>query len=593
MQAICGATCLVALCVVLGSVATMASADLVLASAGHSAYAIVVPDAPSPVEQYAAQELQHFLREMSGVTLPVVAESGYASPGLFLGATRRGRQVVPRRELRDLEEDGVILRAAGQDLVLTGQGTRGPLYAVYELVERFLGVRFLARDCTVVPRRTTVRLTALDHRYAPPFMYRETLYFDSFPREIAARQRLNGPWCQADSSTGGKMVFYPYVHSFSQLVPPAEFYDTHPEYFSLVGGQRTKEIIHGQLCLTNPDVLRIATERVLQWAREHPEATILDVSQNDGNGACECENCMAVVNEEGSQHGPIMRFVNAIAAEVARKYPDRWVETLAYAYATKPGAITRPLPNVIIRLCHAGCYFHGFEACGLGANLSAYLQEWQQRTRRIFIWHYTTNFAHYLAPNPNLLGLAKDIKYYAAHGVNGLMVQGNYQGPGGELAELRQYLAAQLMWDPTRDPMALRQEFCRGYYGRAADDVLTYLALADREAERPDVHAFAAWDPQTTTRPEFVAEALAVLARARDSAGTAEARSRVEKALLPLWYMQLAFPDRYGLASTDAPALLEEFARVVEANAVTYSCEGGDIRAWIEGVRERLKTGGQ
>ena len=32
-------------------------------------------------------------------------------------------------------------------------------------------------------------------------------------------------------------------------------------------------------------------------------------------------------------------------------------------------------------------------------------------TRRIFIWHYGTNFAHYLAPNPNLIGLAKDIKF--------------------------------------------------------------------------------------------------------------------------------------------------------------------------------------
>lgn len=590
MQPMSTAACLVVLSVVVAPLAVAAPRELVIVAGGRSTYSIAVPDAASPAEHYAAQELQHFLRQMSGVALPVVTESEQTGPGLLLGATRRGRRVVPRRELRDLPEDGVILRSAGPDLVLTGQGTRGTLYAVYELLERFLGVRFLARDCTVVPRRSTVRLPALDHRHAPPFMYRETLYFDSFPKEIAARQRLNGPWCQADASTGGKIVFYPFVHSFSQLIPPAEFYDTHPEYFSLVGGRRTKETIHGQLCLTNPDVLRLATERVLQWAEEHPEATILDVSQNDGNGACECDTCMAVVNEEGSQHGPIMRFVNAIAAEVAKRYPDRWVETLAYAYSTRPGAITKPLPNVIIRLCHAGCYFHGFEACGLGANLTTYLQEWQQRTRRIFIWHYATNFAHYLAPNPNLQGLAKDIKYYAGHGVNGLMIQGNYQGPGGELAELRQYLAAQLMWDPARDPMALRTEFCRGYYGAAANDVLAYLALMDREAQRPDVHAFGAWDPRDTTRPEFVAEALALLTRARGRAATAETRNRVEKAMLPLWYMQLSFPERYGLATAEAPALVEEFARVVRDHHVTHVCEGGEnMPGWIEGVRQRVK----
>jgi len=199
-----------------------------------------VPDSPSPVERYAAEELQSFLRQMSGATLPVVAERDCEGPGLYVGGTKHGRLAVPRRELRDLAEDGVILRTAGEDLILTGQGPRGPLYAVYELLERFLGVRFLTGDCTLVPRRSTVRLPALDHSYAPPFMYRETLYFDSFPREIAARQRLNGPFTQADGTTGGKVVFYPYVHSFSKLIHPSEFYDEHPEYFSLIGGRRTR-----------------------------------------------------------------------------------------------------------------------------------------------------------------------------------------------------------------------------------------------------------------------------------------------------------------------------------------------------------------
>ena len=85
------------------------------------------------------------------------------------------------------------------------------------------------------------------------------------------------------------------------------YYAEHPEYFSLVGGKRTNQTIHGQLCLTNPDVLRIATEQALRWLDEHPDVPILDISQNDGEGACECEKCAAVVAEEGSQHGPILR----------------------------------------------------------------------------------------------------------------------------------------------------------------------------------------------------------------------------------------------------------------------------------------------
>jgi hypothetical protein len=40
-------------------------------------------------------------------------------------------------------------------------------------------------------------------------------------------------------------------------------------------------------------------------------------------------------------------------------------------------------------------------------------------TRRIFVWHYATAFNHLLAPNPNLESLVKDVRYYAAHGIDG------------------------------------------------------------------------------------------------------------------------------------------------------------------------------
>ncbi|MCC6441846.1 MAG: DUF4838 domain-containing protein [Armatimonadetes bacterium] len=556
---------------------------------GQSQYRIAVPDRAAPALEYAARELQRFLREMSGVRLPVVPESGVGRhPAFYIGPTRRAKQGGTR--LGVLKEDGVAIKTVGPDILLQGQNDRGRLYSVYVLLERFLGVRFLAHDATVVPKRMRVILPRIDYAYSPPLMYRETLYADSYPKEIAARQRLNGPSTRCDETTGGKIVIYPYVHSFAQLVPPEKYYRAHPEYFSLVNGKRTNATIHGQLCLTNPEVLRIATDQALRWIAENPSVPIFDVSQNDGEGACECENCRAVVQEEGSQHGPILRFVNAIARVVAQKYPGKWIETLAYAYSTKPPAITKPLSNVIIRLCHAGCYFHGFERCGLGANLAQYLNEWSQLTRRIFIWHYATNFAHYLAPNQNLNGLANDIRSYAAHGVNGLMAQGDHQSPGGELAELRQYLAAQLMWDPSRDPGAIRREFCQGYYGPAARDVLDYLALMDRAAQNPDIHAFGAWDPKDTVSPAFAAEGIRILARARTRAGRPETARRVAKLLLPLWYMQLTYPERYGLASGEGRQVLAAFRQAVAENRITYIREdfsGESMPGWLAQMEAR------
>lgn len=561
---------------------------VVLARDGKTACRIVIPDRPSPSARFAALEFQRLLREVSGVRLAVAPESKLKrGPAVHIGPTRRCRAAY--RGSMPSVEDGIGIRTTGGDLALIGGNDRGTVYAVYVFFERYLGVRYLAHDCTFIPKRREIVLPEIDHVYAPPFMYRETLYHDSHPRAIAASQRLNGPTTECDESVGGKIAFHPYVHSFSKLVPPEKYFADHPEYFSLVGGKRIGESIHGQLCLTNPDVLRIAKAQVLEWVREHPDVPIMDVSQNDGNGACECDACRAVEAEEESPHGPIMRFVNAIADEVRRRHPGKWIETLAYAYSTKPPAKTRPRDNVIIRLCHAGCYNHGFERCGLGANLQTYLDGWRKLTRRIFVWHYAANFAHYVSPVFNLEGLAKDLKAYARSGVNGVMVQANYQGPGGELAELRQYLAAQLLWDPTRDPMEIRREFCDGYYGPASGAVKGFLALMDREAALPDAHAFGAWDPSAAVRPEFVREGLAALRAARERCSTDEERGRVDKLMLPLWYMQLQWPERYGQLPGEAPALVAEFKRVAEQFGITHVREGGtpNMAEWLQGMQNR------
>ncbi len=570
-------------------ISAVQASGAVIAQNGRSDYKIVTPDRPGAAVKYAATELQDIFAQIGGVRLPIVRESTAGDcPAFLLGPCRKSAKAGLVEQAKQLAEDGVLIKTIGNDIALLGQNERGNLYSVYVLLEKYLDVRFLAWDCTIIPARHKVMLPDLDYSYAPPYMYREALYWDSFPKQIAARQRLNGPFTKCDETVGGKIKFHPYVHSFAELIPTSEYYEKHPEYFGLQGGKRVGGSVHAQLCLTNPDVLRISTEKVLRWIEENPDVPIIDVSQNDGNGPCECDECMSVVKEEGSQHGPIMRFVNAIADVVAEKHPHIWVETLAYAYSTKP-PVTKPRDNVIIRLCHAGCYYHGFEKCGLGANFADYVNQWSERTRRIFIWHYATNFAHYLAPNPNLAGLAKDLKYYGSHGVNGVMVQCDYQSPGGELAELRQYLSAQLMWDPSQNPMTLRQDFCRGYYREAATDVLEYLKYLDDFATKPELHAFGAWEPKNTVPPELVTNALNILSRAYSAATDDEVRNRINKLMLPFWYMQLTYPDYYGVSDNDAVNIWRQTKQTIEANGITHVREGGaNVDSWITEMDAQL-----
>jgi hypothetical protein len=581
---------LIGVAVLLAPSACAADAEsLAIAVNGRSEYRIVVPSGKSAAVAYAALELQRLLEEVSGAKLPIVTEDEAGEgPAFLLGPGKRVEKTGLLPEARKLKGDGVLIKTAGRDVVLLGDGDRGQLYSVYVLMERFLGCRFLAHDCTVAPKRDPLTLPAIDYAHSPPFIYREALYYRAADWAFAARQRLNGsnmnqclgrPTPGKDEVIPGVFIF-PFAHSAYGLVPMDPYWKTHSEYYSLVGGKRHAAMIGGQLCWTNPDVLKIAKDQVLKWVEAYPSLASVDVSQNDAYpnavGACECEKCAAVVKEERAQMGPILRVVNEIADAVARKYPGKYVDTLAYSYTITPPAITKPRDNVIIRLCHFGCYFHGIENEALSAEYRGAVENWPKLAKHVWVWHYGVNFWHYLAPNPNLRSLVKDIGYYNANGVDGMMLQGDLQSPGGELCELRQYLASQLLWDPTQDPMAIRADFCKGYYGRASGDVMEFLAAMDALGAKIDKHIPTnGWNPPDVTPPEFVRDGLAILGRALDKATDSVFRLRIEKLMIPLWYVGLSWPDRYGVTKEQGHAAWIRFKRVIEAEGITTTTEGG------------------
>lgn len=579
--------------------AAMASHQIV--QFGRSDYKIAVPFSASPAERYAAVELQTFLEQATGAKLPVVYETevGFA-PAIYVGSTSKAIKANLVAKAKKLGTDGVRIKSIEDDIAILGQNDRGTIYAVYVFLEKYLGVRFLARDCTIVPRKRNLNLPAIDHAYAPPFSYREVLAYDYAHFDFAFRQKLNGenmtqvlgrPEGAKPAPVPGVQIV-PFVHSAAAMVPPSKYFATHPEYFGLVGGQRRPDTISGQLCYTNPDVLRICTEEALKYLAMSKSIAYVDVSQNDawvGNwGACECERCHSVVKEEGAQSGTILRFVNAIADEVAKKYPDRFVETLAYQYSLTAPKVTKPRDNVVIRLCHHACYFHGIEGEELGAEFRKGVEDWARICKNVFVWHYGVNFWAYLAPNPNLQSLARDIVFYRRHRLRGLMLQANIQSAGGELAELRQYLFSQLVWDPSQNPVKLRQEFCKGYYGPASAEALKFLDMMDAWGRATKFHIpMNGWRPEEVTPPEFVASGLAVLDRAFEKVKGTVYANRVEKLMLPLWYMQLNWPDRYGLGG-QGKTLTARARRLMEACNITTISEGpANAEAWLQSLEAR------
>ncbi len=95
-----------------------------------------------------------------------------------------------------------------------------------------------------------------------------------------------------------------------------------------------------------------------------------------------------------------------------------------------------------------------------------------------------------------------------------------------------------------------------------------------------------------TAKDVVVAKGLAILNQACDRAEEPVLRHRVEKLLVPLWHLQLSWPDRYALRTEDAPALLARFRQALETNRITFSSQGGPSTALLAEYEKRygMKT---
>lgn len=481
-----------------------------VASVDVSSASIVLPREPTETERLAASELAKYVKAMTGREMSVVTAA-------------KGAAVRLVRAPAELGDDAFRLRTKGRGLVVSG-GRRGILYGVYELLEAFGGVEWLAADFEVVPKRDRLVVPdGLDVTGKPTLFYRSSSWIDlQKDGRFAARLRINGqPYSDVRMPGGTAAVFCKGLgpaHTFNTLVPPKVWFKDHPEYFSEVNGVRRGE--RTQLCLTNPEVVDVVVSNVLAMIAKDPASAdpniryIAGVSQNDWAYFCECPNCRAVDEEEGSHAGTLCRFVNKVAERVEAKRPGTFIETLIYQYTRKPPRKARLRSNVIPCLCSIECSFaHPLEARTLPDNAAFMddLEEWGRRSENLFIWDYTTDYNHYLYPMPDVLALQPNIRTFVRNGVNFLFEEGCDEY-GADFAELKTWLIAKLMWDPDQPLEPLLDRFFRGYYGAAAPIVRAYFDEMEALVRRDPKTSLTIWEHD---RPSLFTDEVIRRSRAR------------------------------------------------------------------------------
>jgi len=477
--------------------------NLTVAARGAApTYAVVIPAKASPVERYAAAEFVRTVARQTGVSLQIRNDdASVPTKAVFIGSTRHdGLLSEAESELASLGDDGFRLVAKPPHLFVIGSPRRGVLYGVYELLERFGGCRWYASWCEKIPTLDAFAVPDdLLDRQVPAFEMRQPFWHDvNNHRDFAARLRVNGynhtkgpvppEFGGDDFRFGGDLSS---CHTFRFLCDPEVYFDTHPEYFSLVNGKRLKK--ETQLCLTNPDVLNLVTSNVLARIRKDPTARFFGVSQNDWRNWCECPTCKALDDAEGSHAGTVLTFVNALAERVEKEFPDVTIETLAYMYTRNLPKTVRPRKNVLICLCTWECDFaRPLDKSQYESNVAFCrdIAEWRSCCPNLYVWDYVTDFNNYPMPFPDFDALVGNVRFFRDHGVKYLFEQGDSQGSHADFAELKAWLLAKLMWNPDQDVEPLIDDFISGFYGKGAPFVRAYF-----NDLRKDVRAWAEANP--------------------------------------------------------------------------------------------------
>ena len=445
---------------------------------------VIAEDAAEP-EQHAAAELADFLRQITGGKFEIEKAPAAGQSRLLVGAGA-AKLAVADFSIEGLGADGIVMRTAGSDLILAGGQPRGTLYAVYTFLQDELGCRWWSSTESTIPKRPNLEVDRLNVRYVPVLEYREPYWFDAFDGDWAVRNRCNGHRPRLDAKRGGKHTYEGFVHTFYPLIPPQKYFKGHPEWFSQIKGKRTYE--RAQLCLTNEQMRAELVKNLKERLRNNPAATIASVSQNDWRGNCQCAKCAAIEKEEGSPAGLMLRFVNSVAEEIEDEFPNVAVSTLAYQYTRKPPKITRPRHNAIVRLCSIECSFSKPLGDERNQEFRDDIVGWSKICDRLYIWDYTTNFRHHVMPHPNLRVLGPNVKFFVDHNVKGIFEQGAYGTYGAEMAELRAWVLARLLWEPTLDGQQLIDEFIAGYYGPAGPHIEDYLKVTHDAVEASGDH---------------------------------------------------------------------------------------------------------
>ncbi len=523
--------------------ATGLAKESLLVSDGKVLAEIVITKDPPRTVRLAAEELQTYVRKMTGAELPIVEapsdaegikkifvgrshwtdQLGVSSEGLNNGAFRivsgpdwliligADKDFQPKEPWARRNDD--IPRLLEEWDEITGEHF-GNIFALmyrkfdpvsgmwefdldnagsFNAVNQFLrdqGVRWYMPGelGEVVPQKKSIALPKIDKTYAPDFPLRQLYqhggnFWTGKMDEILWQLRLG-------TNQGNDLVgFGPnpgVAHGIRLVISRDEAKAAHPEYYQLQGGQRQTD--SGVPSLVSEGLIQ-ANVRYLRKVFDTYDVPMVSVMPTDGFTAI-CEEAAAQGKENpergrlGSLSDYVWEYVAKVATELAKTHPDKMIHCLAYTtYLLPPEKIEKLPPNVVVGIAQNRSSFAKEETKELFHGIR---EGWLEKiTSGVLPYQYE----YYLQDHPSRPWkdlpvvyprlIVEDLQYLNDKSIGDYAEV--YRGGINPVNLLNVYVTSRFYWDVNQDLESMLDEYYRLFYGPAEQPMREFFTLAEEK----------------------------------------------------------------------------------------------------------------
>ncbi|MES5048085.1 DUF4838 domain-containing protein [Rhizobium nepotum] len=522
-----------------------------LAMAGEMKMRVHVGRDEDVMTLQAAADLSVFSAKVAGAVGPTqlsVDEAVAQQPLLVVGRLNAfARKAFTEADFEKLGDDGFIIRSFGPHILIAGRTPRGTMYGVNWFLDRKLGIRWLAPDVTHLPLTPNIALPPQQERQVPRFDFREVLSVEAQDKAWRQRNLMSGeshgpssqPSPPALDSWNRDWASKGIIANFYQLLPPAIYKPSHPEWYA-----------GGQLAMMNEEMRAEMARVVIGRLRLLPDYRSIWFAIHDMDWGWDMDaESKAFANRHGGHaSAPRLDMMIDVAQRVRTELPGARLAFNAYHWSfTPPEGMTVP-DHILVYPMTIHVNYRDALNGPANATLGQDIAGWNKIARNVLIWDHITNFAGFIQPTPNIFPIGRSIQWLASlKHVGGYMGEGSFNTPGAEFSSLRAWMIARLLWEPEQDIEALVREFCETYYGPAAPAILEYIRFYHDKINRTDdVLAEKTTVDMRMFDAEFVKRADGLFDKAEASVRGTRYEARVQTARIPVDYVILLRRNEYS-----------------------------------------------